>query len=82
MGEAEGGEGEVTGGMKVVELHWNVRKTWEKEVEQLGKAGEGRRTTGRGGPPVALSKKLQLPPIKANLPGPLSGFQMTIPAVC
>ncbi len=50
----------------------------EKEVEQLENAGEVRGTRVRGGPPVASPKKLQIPPTKANLPGPFSGFQMTI----
>ncbi len=36
---------------------------------------------GRGGPPVAPPRYLQLPPTKPNLPGPFSGFQMTILAV-
>ncbi len=31
---------------------------------------------------MAPPRKLQLPPTKANLPRPCSGFQMTIPAVC
>jgi hypothetical protein len=54
----------------------------EKEAEQLGKREEVRRIAGRGGPPVAPPRNLQLPPTKPNLPGPFSGFQMTIPAVC
>jgi hypothetical protein len=47
-----------------------------------GKAREGREGEEDGwerqatcGPP----QKLQLTPTKANLPGPFSGFQMTIP---
>jgi hypothetical protein len=43
--------------------------------------GRGRRRAERGGPPVAPPRKLQLPPTKANFPGPYSGFQMTIPTV-
>ncbi len=53
----------------------------KKEAEKLKKARELRRTAGRGGPPAAPPRKPQLQPIKANLPGPFSGFQMTIPAV-
>ncbi len=51
----------------------------KKEAEELEKAGKERRTAGRGGPPVAPPRKLQLSSTKANLPGPFSGFQMTIP---
>ncbi len=54
----------------------------EKEAETLVKSREVERTTGRGGLPVALPTKLQLPPTKANLPGTFGGFQMTILAVC
>ncbi len=53
----------------------------KKEAEKLEKARKERRTAGRDGPPVAPPRKLQLLPTKANLPGPFSGFQMTIPAV-
>jgi hypothetical protein len=55
------------------------------EEESSQEAEEGRvieedsweRRATRGPP-----RKLQLQPIKANLPGSFSGFQMTIPAVC
>ncbi len=52
----------------------------EKDTGQHGKKGEVRRTAERGGPPVAPPRKHQQHPTKANLPGPSSGFQMTIPA--
>jgi hypothetical protein len=58
-----------------------VKELREKEAEKLKKAGEFRRMAGRGGPPAAPPRKLQLQPIKADLPGSFSGFQMTIPAV-
>jgi hypothetical protein len=81
VGEAEGEQGEGTRGLKEAECGWKVREMRAKEAEQLGKAEDVRRTAGRGGPPVAPPRKLQLPPTKANFPGPFSGFQMTIPAV-
>ncbi len=65
-----------------MECSWKVKELREKEVEQLVKTGEVGRTAGRGGPPVAFPRKLQLLPTKANLPGPFYGFQMTIPVVC
>ncbi len=54
------------------------------DEEKGGKAGESRegeedsweRWATRGPP-----RKLQLSPTKANLPGPFSGFQMTIPTI-
>jgi hypothetical protein len=58
-----------------------VQEIMKKEVEKLEKAGKERRTAGRGGPPVAPPRELQLSSTKANLPGPLCGFQMTISAV-
>ncbi len=58
-----------------------VQELRKKEAEKLEKAGNVRRTAGIGGPPVAPPRKLQLQPTKANLPGPFSGFQMTIPDV-
>ncbi len=53
----------------------------KKEAEKLEKAGEVGRTDGGGGPPAAPPRKLQLQPTKVNMPGPFSGFQMTIPAI-
>ncbi len=50
----------------------------EKKAEQLVKTEEVRKTAGRGGPPMAPPRKLQLPPTIANLTGPYSGFQITI----
>ncbi len=58
-----------------------MREMREKEAEQLVKKGEVRRTAERGRPPIAPPRKLQQPPTKTILPGPFSGFQMTIPAV-
>ncbi len=81
VAEGEGGLGEGTRGTQEAERWWIVREVMQKEAEQLGKGGEVRRTAGRGGPPMAPPKTLQLPPTKANLPGPFSGFQMTIPAI-
>jgi hypothetical protein len=59
-----------------------VQEFRKKVAEKLEKAGDVRRTVGRGGLPVAPPKKLQLQPTKANLPATFSGFQMTIPDIC
>ncbi len=58
-----------------------MQEIMKKEVEKLEKAGKERRTVGRGRPPVAPPRKLQLSSTKANLPGTFSSFQMTIPAI-
>ncbi len=52
-----------------------------KDAKKLEKAGNEGKTAGRCVPPVAPPRKLQLLPTKANLPGPFSGFKMTITAV-
>ncbi len=57
-----------------------VQEIIKKEVEKLEKAGKERRTAGRGRPPVAPPRKPQLSSTKTKLPGPFSGFHMTIPA--
>ncbi len=81
VAEGEGGLGEETKEAREAERWWMVREVMQKEAEQLGKGGEVRKTAGRGGLPVAPPMNLQSLPTKANLPGPFSGFQMTIPAV-
>ncbi len=58
-----------------------VQDLRKKEAEKLEKAGDVSRTAGRGGPPVAPPRELQLQPTKADLPRPFSGFQMLIPNV-
>jgi hypothetical protein len=77
----EGQQGEGTRGVQEVERGWRRRETVEKEAKNQRKTGEVRMTAGRGGPSVAPPRNLQQLPTKLNLPGLLSGFQKTIPAV-
>ncbi len=58
-----------------------VHEMQKKEKGKLEKAVEVRKMAGRGRPPVAPPRKLQLQQTKVNLPGLFSGFQMTIPAI-
>jgi hypothetical protein len=59
-----------------------VIKIIMKDAEQLGKKIDLRMLAGTGEPPIALPKKLQQPPSKANLPGHFSGLQTYISGVC
>ncbi len=52
-----------------------------KDVEELGKEGEVRKTAGTEGPSMAYVKNLSQLPTTANLPGPFSSFKMIIPAI-
>ncbi len=46
-----------------------MQRVRKKEAKKLGKIGEGMKMAGRGGPPVAPPKKLQLQLPKENFPG-------------